>query len=259
MVGLSLSIDLNSLAEIGQIGVRRAASFIALGERAWSDESLRSVRMNLPMGYGFLPDPLPEPLADAVRSEFKDWIVANAFLELERHFVLFADEYHKVAVYLSRNGQIIGEEAIHAINRFKNDTNLTSKFESISSNFSLTAPLSAHLDGWARARNCLTHNHGFVRERDCQAASSILVISWGRLAVSIAGKVIPSKEVRGTVAERDQSISLSLIQVEKRLSVGEKIKLNAEEMMEICFTASLLISQLVSKLNEFMKGDSQGD
>jgi hypothetical protein len=76
-VAQQLTIHLDRVKEIGQRGVRRAAAFIAMGQRAWADESINSVKVQAPFSVQLLPDPLPKELADEVRKTFRAWLVGN--------------------------------------------------------------------------------------------------------------------------------------------------------------------------------------
>jgi len=62
-----LNIDFNAVAEIGRVGARRAAAFIAMGQKAWADETITSVTVETPFLVKLLPDPMPAELAKEVR------------------------------------------------------------------------------------------------------------------------------------------------------------------------------------------------
>lgn len=82
MAAQKQQIDLRALMEIGRTGALRAAAFVALGQKAWTDEALKSVTMDTPFSIRLLPEPLPEQLAKEVRSEFRIWVMGNALAEI---------------------------------------------------------------------------------------------------------------------------------------------------------------------------------
>src|SRR4051812_24049970 len=100
MVSQQLTIHFDALRDIAHRGVRRAAAFVALGQRAWTDETINSVTVETPFSIQLLPDPLPRELADEVRNSFRLWVIGNALAEIVQGLMLYADEYFRIATLL---------------------------------------------------------------------------------------------------------------------------------------------------------------
>jgi len=76
-----LEINLDRLLDLAPKGVQRDSSFMALGLKAASDETLSSVALGGMMSWRFMPDPLSPEQAAEVRKHFRKWVIGNALGE----------------------------------------------------------------------------------------------------------------------------------------------------------------------------------
>src|SRR5690349_17402935 len=93
MPPVEIKIDFHKLADIAARSARRGAAFLSLGQRAWSDDTIASVKLDLAMAVQLLPDPLPSDLAAEVRSSFRLWISGSVLAEIVQGLSLFADDF----------------------------------------------------------------------------------------------------------------------------------------------------------------------
>jgi hypothetical protein len=249
MAEQKLTLNFKNLSEIGDKGVRRAAAFIAMGQKAWSDETLTSAVVQGLFTVQLLPDPLPKELAENIRLAFRLWIIGNAMTEIVQALSLFADDYFQIAKLVSFNNKPVTQDALDAIDKFRQDTNLNSKWTKIASEFGLRSGLLDHADGWARSRNVLAHNNGIVRVRDLTPLSDWLIVTWRQAEISIGGKAIPNPI--GHRVEAGGAIGISFVQGARSFLPGDQVTFTEQEILNICLTCHVQISSSVKALEEY--------
>ncbi|HKY86241.1 MAG TPA: hypothetical protein VJL90_05735 [Pseudorhodoplanes sp.] len=250
MVQKKLNINFQKIADVGHRGVRRAAAFVAMGQKAWSDESISSAVVEAPFSFQLLPDPLPKDLAEEVRTAFRLWVIGNAITEIVQGLGLFADECFQLAVLVPFNNKPVSQEALDKARRCRNDTNLHSKLLMISEEAGLKSPLLDHTDGWVRARNALAHNHGVVRVRDYSPDTEVLTISWRQFDFSIDGKKIDN--IVGHTVEKGGKLGFSLGHGSKDFNLGEQVVFSEQEILNICLTAYFHVASTVTELEKYV-------
>lgn len=248
MVDQQLTIHFDKLKDIGQRGVRRAAAFVAMGQKAWGDESIKSVTIELPFSFQLLPDPLPKELADEVRSSFRLWLVGNALSEIVQGLSLFADEYFRNATLLSFHQKPVSQAALDRIEKFRKDTSMFAKLKNINDECGLKSGLLEHADGWVRARNAIAHNHGIINERTCPDGSNELVVSWREFEFSIDGKKIDN--IIGHHVEKGGLLSFTWGNGTKKFALGAPVDFSEQEILNICMTAFLQVETMTSDLHK---------
>jgi nitrite reductase/ring-hydroxylating ferredoxin subunit len=248
MANATIKIDLNNLSEIGQRGVRRAAAFVAMGQKAWSDENINSVGLNTLLQIRILPDPLPPDLAAEVRASFRLWIVGNALSEIVQALSLMADDYYCIASYCPHHGKPLPQEVIDGQRRVKSDTNLHGKLLRVETDTGVRAPLLEHTGGWAKARNVLQHNHGIVRHSDLLPGTNELIVSWNEIAFSIDGNDIELDKLIGHRIEAGGLLAVKPVRAERRFKPGEQINFTEQEIMNICMSAYSYIGASIKEL-----------
>jgi hypothetical protein len=245
---INVSLNFANLLDRGLVGIRRAAAFVALGQRAWTDESIKSVTLQVPMGFQVLPDPLPDQLANDLRSTFRTWLCGAAISELILGLSTFADEYFQIATYLSfKNGKVT-QEGLTSIQQCKNDTNLASKLSRISRVDSFQLGLLDHANGWSLARNAFAHHHGIVRERDCTPGRDCLIVSWRQFEFQVNGEKVET--IIGLHVEANSTISFTFGSGQKTFAIGERLEFSEQEITNVCLTAFLHVQEMVTELEK---------
>ena len=245
-----LNLNFAVLAETGQRGVRRAAAFIGMAQKAWTDETITSATIDAPFRLQLLPDPMPKELADDVRSNFRTWVIGAAIAEIVQWLGRFADDFHEIATLAEYNGKQVPEDVPNRVRKCRTDTNLHSKLQRIVDVSKLELSLMEHTEGWTLARNCLAHNHGVVRERDLTPGTGLLRVRWKHFEFSIDGKTIDN--IIGHHVEAGGVLGFRLVTTSKDFQVGEVISFSEQEILSICFTAHLQIDGCVKALEQYV-------
>jgi hypothetical protein len=244
-----LSIDLDALAENGRVGARRAAAFIAMGQKAWTDESIKSAAVETPFSIQLLPDPLPDELANEVRRNFRLWVIGSAISEIVQGLSHFADRLFEIAVLVPYSGKAVPQDALDHIRRCQADTNLHSKLQR-TSGLGPTLTLLEHTDSWTRARNSLAHNHGIIRDRDCSPNAGVLKVSWRQVELSIDGHKIDNPV--GLHVEKGDQLAISWVDGSKSFQLNDRISFSEQEIMNICLTAFAKVDNAVAELQKYI-------
>lgn len=249
MKQLNINLNFDALAETGRVGARRAAAFIAMGQKAWADETITSVAVETPFSIKLLPDPMPDDLAKEVRSNFRLWVIGNAITEVVQGLSRFADGFYEIAALVPYHNEPMPQDGLDRIRQCQVDTNLHSKLERAKP-LGLKSPLLEHTDGWVRARNALAHNHGVVRERDFSPGTEALTVNWGQFEFSIDGEKI--ENIIGHHVEKGGMLGFTWVNGSKDFKLGEQISLSEQEILNICFTAYVHIDASILELEKYV-------
>lgn len=244
-----LNIDFNVLAESGRLGSRRAAAFIGMGQKAWTDETIKSASVETPFSIKLLPDPMPDDLAREVRSNFRLWVIGNAITEVVQGLSRFADGIFEIAAVVPYHNQPMPQDVLDRIRQCQVDTNLHSKLERAKA-LGLKSPLLEHTDGWVRARNALAHNNGVVRGRDFSPGTEALTVNWGQFELSIDGNKI--ENIIGHRVEKDAMLGFTWVNGGKDFKLGQEISFSEQEILNICLTAFVSIDATVLDLQKYV-------
>jgi hypothetical protein len=95
------------------------------------------------------------------------------------------------------------------------------------------------------ARNCLTHRAGIVGKKDLKEDTDTeLIVRWRRLRLSVGSGVQERAMTVGSHLEAGEVLSVAFVDTEKRIKLGERLSINADEFVEICLTFMLFSMQL---------------
>jgi hypothetical protein len=250
MATQELKIDFGVLAEIGRRGVRRAAAFLGMAHKAWTDEKIDSVRLDAPFVIQLLPDPMPKELADDVRTNFRIWVIGAAITELVQWLGRFAEKYYEIALFVQYHQKTVPPEAINRARKCVTDTNLHSKLErNVALGF--RPPLLDFTESWTRARNTLAHNHGVVRERDFSPETDALTVNWRQFEFSIDGQKI--ENIIGHYVEKGGVLGFTFVDGSKQFKLGEQIEFTEHELLKICLTAFFQIDASINELKKHVE------
>lgn len=253
----SLTLDLNQTLEIARLGVRRASAFMAVGLTALSEGPPTSATLPSSMRFGFLPDPLPEPLAVTVSDEYRAWLVGNGLRELDQYFGHFADKVWWTICVGELHGKLVDYDHVIGGN-FHANTNVSRKVGQIIQRIGGLGIHGECFDGFSRARNSLGHGAGHVRERDT-GPDAELKLRWfapqalleqDGVEVPFLGES-PSAEIPNP-GGAEVSISIKIVERSKSFPVGGPIRLSPFDLSEICFFYNQQAAALIAHLKAWL-------
>ncbi len=253
---VELKLDLRGMLEIANVGVRRTAAFLKIGDKIQEFELPDDFAINGGVAYNFWPNPLPADIKETLRNEFQSWIIGSCLKELEQHFSLFLDRaWHVVGLADLHGSAKPSSFMIKPDEKFSGDTNSASKAEKFSAKTGIELDLEC-LQSLSKARNALTHGLGRVQQRQVNTDNNSLQILWiGTDLVLIDGEkeIIYSDKPVDTYQVKSEDGAPLEIRRKKRIkefALGERIQFSQHELAEICMFYS---QQAVKVHNDLIK------
>ncbi|HEV2364722.1 MAG TPA: hypothetical protein VGS12_11065 [Caulobacteraceae bacterium] len=250
-----LNLNLDHLQEVALVGVRRAASFLAVGLNSTKGKELPSLALSAQSMWRFLPDPAPEALAQEVVREFRSWVIGNGLRELDAHFNRFLDAVW-AAIQL---GKLHGQRVAWTFtpDDISADTNAAKKFSKIMREVGGDDSQAGRLWSLTNARNCLTHSAGIVGRRHTNEGQ--MKILWigleSRLRQGdnevVIGPVIGPEGLTAPDPSMEAEIGVFVVEREKVFPIGQPVALEPHELHEICFYYSHLTGLVIAALIAF--------
>lgn len=251
-----LHIDLDQLQQIALIGVRRAASFMAVGLNSTKGDELPSLALSNESMWRFFPDPPPEALAQEAVREFRTWVIGNGLRELDAHFNRFLDAVWP-AIQL---GKLHGQKVSWSFTPkdISGDTNASKKFSKIMQEIGGDDSQAGRLWTLTNARNCLTHAAGIVGKRHANDGDQMRVLWMGmetRLRQGdtevVIDQVIGPEGLRAPDPSKEAEIVAAWLEREQVFQMGQPVTLEPHELHEICFYYSHLTGAVTAALTAF--------
>jgi hypothetical protein len=114
---IEINIDLQKLADIAHVGVRRAVLFMGLGLNAINQPGFRDYQLHkLPLQAGqqsfpvdFFPPDLPDERVATFKQEYSVWIAGCGLRELLEHYALYLDHIHKYGLVVQQATGKLGQ------------------------------------------------------------------------------------------------------------------------------------------------------
>lgn len=248
-----VKIKVSAIQEKGLVGVRRALAFLALGHSAWTNDKLKSVVIPDQLLFQYsssFPGTIPDDVAAEIRKNFRQWVIGNAFLEIERNLSLFADEVFVCLLMISL-GTGLTNEAKRRVRQFKSKS-LREKFEVISDEFPISHPTLKFAGGWSSARNCLAHANGIVRTGDCLPGSDVLRLCWQQVQIFVEGEQLAKEKLPFHIKEGER-VDIHIAKTEREYRVSTPILLSEQDVHEICMTTERLVLGVVDRFIAYAK------
>lgn len=251
-----LHIDLDQLQQIALIGVRRAASFMAVGLNSTKGDELPSLVLSTESMWRFFPDPAPDALAQEAVREFRAWVIGNGLRELDAHFNRFLDAVWP-AIQL---GKLHGQKVPWTFtpDDISGDTNASKKCSKIMQEIGGDDSQAGRLWTLTNARNCLTHAAGIVGKRHANEGDHMRVLWMGlesRLKQGdnevVIDKVIGPEGLMAPDPSKEAAIVVVVVEREKVFPIGQPVALEPSELHEICWYYSHLSGVVTTALTAF--------
>lgn len=257
-----LNIDMGQVLDLANLGVRRAAAFMALGLLNRQEPAPASLSLSDSI-IRILPDPLDNASAKNIRKEFSAWIVGSGLRELETFFSMFLDRIFAVFQVCAQHDLHHNAGIQKTIHRFEK-AGLIEKLKVLRKDLGIQAKVEQHILSIAQARNALTHAAGLVGQRHCNECDPLaLRITWEGMQIEFIGVSSGLAEIvqdgKGmkpfNVADpAGASANLRLLMREQYVPIGSIIKLDPHDLHEICLmiqrAAADLCKQAEAKIRQ---------
>jgi hypothetical protein len=197
------------------------------------------------------------------RVEFKNWILAKGFQDLARGVREGLEEAYMLTRLIDK---FVGK--VTTLDQFQ-DLASSSKFKAGGLSFpnlmggvsqTLNEPLTfeAEFLSLQKVRNCLEHRGGMVGEKDVDAETQRLILSFPRLKVFylrkgqeielFPGETIDTQE--DTVFQEATEIFMKPVTQTHEYEVGHAVKIGQRDFFEIALACQMFVDDLTKKLSK---------
>lgn len=246
-----LRIDFDELSNLAHVGPRRASAFLKMGLHSCENPPDDFVLQG-GIAYRFLPDKTPE-LVEHIKAEFSAWIVGSGLKELDHCFSLFLDKVWFATRVIRLHGATVPSH-LRIGDNFADETNAARKLQRINTEIDSGVDLEA-FDSLSLARNALTHGAGIVAARHTNRERALEII-WiaPELVVQDGDDEIVYRAEPADMHQVKSPDGAQIIIRFSRHSVifqeGERIRLTAHNLAEICAFYQSTGSRILEKLRE---------
>lgn len=247
-----ITINADTLRDLGMRGVNRAAGFLGLGFIRAEAPLPTTITMSEFNRYQFLPEPLPEALAGELVKEFNAWLIGNALQELDRHFSLFVDEVWRLLDLTDAHEKVI--PAGFKVSEISGDTNAGRKFEKVAERLGIPEARPDRLWSISNARNCLAHAAGTVTERHANDNKQRLKLIWLASEIKLVqGEhfvIIGEHPIQAPDPGQEAQVVMQMVDRELTFEIGEQLRLTPVQLHELCLFYAILIDNIMASLGE---------
>lgn len=230
-------------AQSGEARIRRAAMLMAYGWNCSHQADEVDFRLEGFVQFIKPPNDFTSEQMEMFRSDFRAWTIGNGLMELVTALEGVLDFLHMVLIrseFKLKNKR--SKEAEKACRKFEQQ-GLALKFAQLERRFHIHTGFGTHFETLTAARNCLTHRHGIVAEKDCNDDGT-LDLTWLGANTSITE---PNGREHSLSLEKTDPLDTSKFEGEgnailniewvdrsMKFSLGERIDMSPRELQEIC-------------------------
>jgi hypothetical protein len=121
-------MDVNAIAEISNLGIRRATCFLGLGVNAARDTRLKDYSLSDFSFVQEIPENIPDETISRFKVDFEHWIILSALRELIETFSVFLDAVCDATLHAAVNKLVLTPEAASTLMRKFEFSGLEGKF-----------------------------------------------------------------------------------------------------------------------------------
>lgn len=248
-----VNIDPRKLRAIVEVGARRASAFLTLSLQNLDSVPVQDFEITSGMSYRFWPDNLTDDIIASAKDEYRKWITSACFRDLEQHYSRFLDEVGTIAEIALVHGRTVQAGTAFGT-QYRNNPNIAAKQQMLSDSLGSESHF-AELNSISLARNCLAHNLGIVRPRDCNNPERTeLCVQWlafdflaerGGAQITIDQLPFDTSELPG---EGESQLSIILRQKQVTFTVNQRIVLTEAQISQICFFYTIVAGKVLAGL-----------
>ncbi|MBM3653445.1 MAG: hypothetical protein FJX06_11490 [Alphaproteobacteria bacterium] len=265
---LKINVNIDNIAELAHIGVRRAAVFMGLGLNAakrgdFNDYELHKLPIvpgQTGMPIDFLPSNLPEEAVRDFKEHFATWIIGCGLRELLEHYALFLDRVHESCLIVAcKNKSLEIKNPQKAQKEFEKNLGIPGKLDTLLKRFRIAPDDADSIKSLYSARNALTHDLGIIKPERCWPGN-LFHITWKTFDIFAQGEetgtihTIP--KLIGQKTLEPMVICGKAMMRERVFSIGSNMAFSQQDLWEICLFFSLfVIPSTRNGFVEFLKAE----
>lgn len=252
------NINLDSLLDVAQRGVRRASVFLALGVNSARDPRMCNYMFPKDVLIQVLPEGLDHKTVEHFKTEFEKWVVLSGLRDLIETFSVYLDGVHKVGLLIAIKAGDMKPEETEDFERAFEWKGIEDKLKTLKDRFGIDTPKGKYLVSISKARNCLAHRQGIVATHDTDSSGVLRVVWW---AIDLFAETLEGREIslmpplpeEGVILEQGGQIKMRFIDREREFHLGQVLELTTHDLAEICFLVSLAANEVMSGVISFVR------
>lgn len=220
---------LTVLADATQRQIYIVTSSLAYAVAAIENDPQPRFQLGTMVRMGLSDHDAADPDAIArMRYEYTAWVIGHALADISEAIATFLNELVRLEPRIF--------ECTERHERFER-LGLDLKLGALPA-LVLAPDYRSAVESVTKARNCLTHRHGVVADRDCNVAGE-LVLTWRGIKLSRVQSPTPVEvdpAHRGPVMERDgDAVQILITSVERRFSLGSRVALDPYDLCTLAW------------------------
>lgn len=256
----SNTIDLDRLASIAAVGVRRAAVFLGLGVNAARDNNLNTYQLGDFTLIQLVTYEVPPYKVAEFKRHFEDWIINNALREVVESFERFLDGIDAVCRRVELAQDSGGERRTNLLKqraKFEH-AGIDEKLRVLRRNWKIATSNEAYFHSIKQARNCVTHRGGVVGKRDI-GTDQTLRLKWWRIRLFLKGEsgketdIDPPFPPGGFVTDEAASVCVQMKDRIREFKSGSRIEFTLQDVVEICQLTKMTSDELLVSLVHWLQ------
>lgn len=244
-------IDYRAILEKAHVGIRRGIVFMGLGVNAADSDTLTEHRLINHTRVDLIGVDVTPQILSEWKNEFRSWVVACAFKEVNEALCLFFDSLYKASALVARTFDERKQRKFEHLG-------LDKKIEAIRADFGFHHLSGTHIASIYKARNALVHRFGEVSEADCDANGELVItyLFFTSVFTPIGGTTydIPDIFTPGNPAfeaKEEGHLGIQFRDFSLRFKRGERIVLEPKELTGILYTAMACTGQYMHLAQEY--------
>jgi len=234
-----INVDLDKIRDVGYLGVRRASVFMGLGVNAALDAEFKDYQLTHITKLQLVPGTVDSEAIGRFKEDFKTWVEGNGLRELIETFSVFLDRIYEAALLIHVSKDKVDMAALGAKRHWFNWKGFPNKLDILRSKFSVGPKHADDIVSINKARNCLTHRRGIVRQEDVDT-SGRLRVAW--LGLDVSAKTpsgghhsVMELPAEGLFLPEGATICVQFVKREKLFEQGTPLRLSTRDLAEICW------------------------
>jgi hypothetical protein len=251
-------IDLQIIKEISLKGIWRTAAFMGLGVNAARSTDLKDYQLVNETSFHILPDGADDVQIEHLKENFEQWIVCCGLRELIETFSVFLNAVYKACLLASFNNKPLESDKFGKSLESFDWKGVEKKLKILRSNFGIETTKEIYFKSINQVRNCLTHRNGIVGQKDLGGDDSLKLcwLSLDSIIKTPSGEVIslnPPFPKSGTFLKEGGELCIKVIEKIKEFSFGDVIKLNPNDLSEICLVFFIATEEISKSTFDHLK------
>jgi hypothetical protein len=249
--GAQIEINLDRIAAVAHLGIRRASIFMGLGVNSSKREDFKSYKLEDNFNFDVVGRDLNDEEIQKAKEHFRIWIISNSLREVIESLSIALDGLYLASKLIAErmNGIQMKKEAA----KIQRVTSVSYKLEEIKK-IGIDIGLIEHFKSLSQVRNCLAHRRGVVGSEDCEDGKT-LRIKWRSFKVKLVGEGWEGsvEDYINVSLPTAASVVVAHEDTVREFKVGQVIQLSERDLNEILYMAHGTVGSVCKAIHQFAK------